>query len=157
MRFPYIPAYVSPSPRLSVWTSRTVSGLLLLRDTLTLDSLRHSLPPSLSSGVRRLQWALPHRGQREGRVRGVRRQLGHKPAHLHDLPHNHRCVIDTNCRSALHLSKLLTDEVMRRCNTVDTRQIGGPACRRTSAEQSHESKPEKWCTFSSLFAVTWQI
>lgn len=116
-----------------------------------------SLPPLLSSGVRRLQWALPHRGQREGCVRGVCCQLGHKPAHLHDLPHNHRCAINTNCRSVLHLNKLLTDKVMRRCNTVDTRQISGPACCRTSAEQSYKSKQEKWCAFSSLFAVTWQI
>lgn len=95
---------------LSVWTSSAVSGFLL---HMTHSQKKcpwfpsSSLPPFFPSGVRRLQWALPHRGQREGRVRGVCRQLGHKPAHLHDLPHNHRCVINTNCRSALHLNKPL--------------------------------------------------
>lgn len=49
----------------------------------------------LLSGVRRHQRDLPDGGQRQGGVGGGGRELGHPPAHLHDLPHSDRCVFPT--------------------------------------------------------------
>lgn len=42
------------------------------------------------SGLRGFERDLSHRDQRKSRVCGLCLQLGHKPAHIHDLPHTHR-------------------------------------------------------------------